>query len=947
MKTEPGIEELLRIVTGLVGEIRPGRAPVAKAGSHLERDLGLDSLARAELLLRIERNYAARLPESTLAEAETPADLWRALQSAAVSADTHRRTAGSGPIDAAVAPLAGEPPDSETPFVAPQDASTLVEMLLRLAEHHPERNHVRFLQAEQLAETLSYGQLAHQAETLARGLMRQGLKPGMSVAVMLPGGPDFFRAFFGILMAGGVPAPLYPPARATQIEEHLIRQAGILESCQAVFLLVSPEVRLPGRLLQARVAGLAHVVTIAELVQGEPPARDLPPVCAADTAFLQYTSGSTGDPKGVVLSHANLLANIRAWSAATALRSEDVCVSWLPLYHDMGLIGAWLGSLYNGMPLVLMSPLDFLARPQRWLWAIHNYRGSITAAPNFAYELCARRIPDEELVGLDLSSWRLAANGAEPVNPDTLSRFCERFAPFGFNPAAMTPVYGLAECTVGLAVPPPGRGARIDRVDRERLQQGIAAPSTLADAQAVPGCGMPLPGHRIRIADDGGEPLPERHVGHLEFGGPSATSGYFRNPEATRDLFRNGDDADGVRRTWLDSGDLAYLADGEVFLTGRVKDTMIRAGRNLYPYELEAAIGALPGVRRGCVAVFGVADARGGSERLVAVVETRAGADAEEQRRAIDVLGMQILGEPLDDVVLEPPHTVLKTSSGKIRRAAIRAHYLAGTLAAASHAPAWQVVRLLAGAVAARLRGGLRSASANCYAAWAWGLFAVLTPWVWIGVVIGRKRVGWHLARGAARLLLRLAGGGPRVSGMANLPLHGPCVLVANHASYLDSVVLLAALPRLPVFVAKGELLGNFFARTFLAALDTEFVERFDARQGVADARRLAARVSAGDCLMFFPEGTFFRPPGLLPFRLGAFQAAVEAQAALLPVAITGTRKALPDGTWRPRRHPIAIIIDTPLRPSGTDWDASLALRDAARARLLQLTGEPDAEEGA
>ncbi|MEK7738192.1 MAG: AMP-binding protein, partial [Pseudomonadota bacterium] len=338
------------------------------------------------------------------------------------------------------------------------------------------------LHGEEEAETLGYGELLSAAEAVAHGLLRRGLAAGATVAIMLPSGPDFFRAFFGALLAGGVPVPLYPPARASQIEEHLGRQAGILESCQASFLLVTAEVRLPGRLLQARVEGLSQVLTLVELVKpAEPmtdqPAPALPPLAAHDTAFLQYTSGSTGDPKGVVLSHANLLANIRAWSRAIALSPTDVVVSWLPLYHDMGLIGAWLGSLYNGLPLVLMSPLDFLARPQRWLWAIHRYRGTVSAAPNFAYEMCARRIPDEELAGLDLSCWRLAANGAEPVSDQTLTRFAERFAPYGFSAAALAPVYGLAECTVGLAVPPPGRGARIERVERARLEDdGLAVP---------------------------------------------------------------------------------------------------------------------------------------------------------------------------------------------------------------------------------------------------------------------------------------------------------------------------------------------------------------------------------------------------------------------------------------------------------------------------------------
>ena len=935
---------LLAVVAALLQEMKPGRVPVVALESQLERDLGLDSLARAELLLRIERTFGVRLPEATLAEAETPADLWRALHDA--------RAITTPPL---AAPAVDWSP-ADAAIGVPVGAATLVDVLRWHAEHQGQRLHMRYLHGEEEAETLSYGELLSAAEAVAHGLLRRGLAAGATVAIMLPSGPDFFRAFFGALLAGAVPVPLYPPARASQIEEHLGRQAGILESCQAAFLLVTAEVRLPGRLLQARVAGLSHVLTLVELVKPAEPMRDkpapaLPPLAAGDTAFLQYTSGSTGDPKGVVLSHANLLANIRAWSRAIALSPTDVVVSWLPLYHDMGLIGAWLGSLYNGLPLVLMSPLDFLARPQRWLWAIHRYRGTVSAAPNFAYEMCARRIPEEELAGLDLSCWRLAANGAEPVSAQTLTRFAQRFAPYGFSAAALAPVYGLAECTVGLAVPPPGRGARIERVDRARLEdEGLAVPAAgeaeeeaAAEALALPGCGFPLPGHETRIVDRDGRELPERRIGQLEFRGPSATSGYFSNPPASRRLFHDG---------WLDSGDLAYLANGEVFLTGRVKDIIIRAGRNLYPYELEAAIGDLPEVRRGCVAVFGVADAGSGSERLVAVVEIRPEVDSAADggkalRQAINELALKILGEPFDDVALAPPHAVLKTSSGKIRRAAIREHYLAGTLSVATRHPAWQVTRLLAAALAARLRGLLRSLAENLYAAWVWSLFALLAPLGWLAVVVGgrRGRFGWPVARAAARLLLRLAGAGLRVSGLPHLPASGPCVLVANHASYLDGLVLAAALPRAPVFVAKQELVDNWIARRFLVALGAEFVERFDAGQSLADLARLVESLRAGECLLVFPEGTFRRSPGLLPFRLGAFQAAAAAGAPLLPVAIVGSRAALPDESWRPRRQRIAVTVGTPIAPSGDGWAEVLALRDSARAQLLALTGEHDLEQ--
>jgi acyl-CoA synthetase (AMP-forming)/AMP-acid ligase II len=298
-------------------------------------------------------------------------------------------------------------------------------------------------------------------------------------------------------------------------------------------------------------------------------------------------------------------------------RKPDTFVSWLPLYHDMGLIGAWLGCLYFGAQLCVMSPLSFLIRPESWLWAIHQFRATLSGAPNFAFELCLNKIDDSNLQGLDLSSLRMIANGAEPVSVPTLRRFIERFGRYGFRPGAMAPVYGLAENSVGLAFPPAGRTPVIDRVDREALSnRGIAEPAKEGDPHPleIASCGFPLPGHEIRIVDELGYELGERREGRLEFRGLSATSGYFRNETKTRELFHGG---------WLDSGDRAYMAGGEVYITGRIKDIIIRAGQHIYPQEIEEAVTEIPGIRKGCVAVFGTADRATGTERVVVLAETR------------------------------------------------------------------------------------------------------------------------------------------------------------------------------------------------------------------------------------------------------------------------------------------------------------------------------------
>ncbi|NJD34217.1 MAG: AMP-binding protein, partial [Betaproteobacteria bacterium] len=848
--------QLLSLVDRLVAEVRPGGRSAATLDSKLDRDLGLDSLARVELLTRIEQAFAVRLDDAVLGAVETPRDLLMAIAAAApAAAETHLdRPAWQAP--------------EAVEELSPDSAATLVEILQWHARRHPERPHVLFQRSATQTDTLNYGTLLATARQVAAGLRGLGVVPGRCVALMLPTGLEFFHSFYGILLAGAIPVPIYPPTRPGQVEDHLRRQAGILQNCEAVALISFDAARMVARILSGLVPTLREVTTPQELCNKGSAAAPLADHRGQGTeiAFIQYTSGSTGNPKGVTLDHGNLLANIRAWGQAVALTPADVVVSWLPLFHDMGLIGAWLGSLYHACPLVLMSPLDFLARPERWLWAIHQYRGTVTAAPNFAFELCLRHLDPDRLQGLDLSSWRYAANGAEPVGAEPLARFAAAFRPYGFRPAALAPVYGLAECSVGLAVSPPGRGPLIDRVRREALAAGEALLAADDDAHALQlvACGRPLPGHEVRIVDESGSELPPRRVGRLEFRGLSATRGYYRNAEATARLIRDG---------WLDSGDLAYLADGDIVITGRIKDMIIRGGRNLYPYELEDAVGGLPGVRRGCVAVFGVGAAGQGTEKLVVVAESRETDDAARQEliRRIDGLTVDLLGTPPDDVVLAPPHAVLKTSSGKIRRSATREIYCGDGFGAGGRALWLQVLRLGAAGFWQGLRAVLRRGAEWLYGCYAWCVYGLLALPAVLGILL-LPDLGWRwrFVAALARTCARLCGIRLRIAGQDRLT-DGAAVFVANHASYVDAIVLAAVLPTHVGFVAKQELAAHPLAGSLLRRLGAVFVERFDARQGVDDVRRLA-EIAGNRPLFFFAEGSFTRHPGLRPFRLGAFQ---------------------------------------------------------------------------
>jgi len=933
------VEVILDIVRQVRTELHPnhGSSTAVTLDSLLERELGFDSLGRVELCARIERAFEVSLPEQTLATAESPRDLLRALRGA-------RPTAS---LTGAIGPAAPLPT-----LAPPAQAGTLPEVLDWYVRAAPERAHIHLLTEGGQEEVVSHAALLQGAQAVAAGLREQGLEPGQTVAIMLPTSRDYFHSFFGVLLAGGIPVPIYPPLRPAQIEEHLRRHARILANARVTLLITVAEARPLSRLLRSLVESMRAIVTVPELAARVTPAADETPrkkneallrspchnIGSGDTAMLQYTSGSTGNPKGVILTHANLLANIRAMGAAIKAGSGDVFVSWMPLYHDMGLIGAWLGSLYYAIPLVVMSPLLFLTRPELWLWAIHRHRATLSGAPNFGYELCLRRIEDRHIEGLDLSAWRVAFNGAEPVSPDTLVRFHERFAPYGLRAETQMPVYGLAESSVGLAFPPLGRAPLIDRIQREPFTHARHALPAAADephALRFVACGRPLPGHQVRIVDATGFEAGEREEGRLEFKGPSTTSGYFRNPEETRRLFR-GD--------WLDSGDLAYVAGGDIYITGRVKDIVIRAGRNIHPHELEEAVGNIAGIRKGCVAVFGVAAPGTGTERLVVLAETReTNTEAHERlREEINAVASALIGTPPDDVVLAPPHSVLKTSSGKIRRAASREQYERGAIGAGPQ-PLWrQFARLGWAALAPQWRRTAHAAGDILYAGYAWIVFWALAPWVWLAVAL----LPWPpfnrvIIRAAARLLIRLCASPLRVQGL-DQSIGGTSMVVANHASYIDGIVLAAVLPPVFCFVAKRELAGRFVARVFLRRIGAEFVERFDFQRGVEDTRRLTEAARAGRRLIFFPEGTFDRMPGLLPFHLGAFAAAAAADVPVLPVAIRGTRSILRSGQWFPRRGTIRVTIGAPLDPQGPDWPAAIKLRDAARAEILKTCGEPD-----
>ncbi|GLY88901.1 AMP-binding protein [Actinoallomurus iriomotensis] len=911
---------ILDLVRGLAAETRPfDPCPTVTLDSVLERELGLSSLELAELLVRAEEVFGVVLPAETLATVQTPRDLLRD-----VSAAPHEPAQRPRPP-----PVPGTRPAR---LALPEKASTLVDALRWHGEMVPDRTHVRVLDETGTADELTYGALNREAARAAAGLIEHGLAAGDKVAIMLPTGRSYFVTYMGVLMAGAIPVPVYPPARLSQLAEHLQRQYRILTNARATSMVTVPEAVPLGQRLRTRVVTLRDV-----LVPGDLDGSDggLPTADGDDIALLQYTSGSTGHPKGVVLTHRELLANIRAMGRAEAASPTDTFVSWLPLYHDMGLIGAWLSSMYFGVPLVVMPPQMFLSRPSRWLRAIGDQRGTISAGPNFAYELCLRKIDDAELQDLDLRCWRLAFNGAEPVRADTIERFAARFAAYGLRPEAITPVYGLAEACVGLTFPPLGRGPMIDRVVRERfLRSGRAVRAADDDRSAVRfvACGRPLPGYQVRVVGETGGELADRREGRIEFRGPSATGGYHRDPAGTQAL-RHGD--------WLDTGDLGYLADGELYVTGRVKDIIIRAGRNLHPEEIEAVVGGIEGVRAGCVAVFAAPDPGTGTERLVVLAEIRQADEAARAALRTRITGavVDLLGAPPDDVVLTAPHIVPKTSSGKVSRTAARAMYRRGTLRR-RHLPAWlRVPSLACGSIGYHVHRMCREGTAVAFAAYDWLLAIAMFPVVLaaLAVMPGQRRRR-RAVRAGIRLLARLTGTPVTVVGVDRLPA-GAWVAVANHASWLDGAALTAVLPESCCFVA-----GEIYARRRLSGfvlrcLGTEFVERVDRESGVRDTARLTAALRRGQRLVMFPEGRLAAAPRLRAFHMGAFVSAARAGVPVVPVTIQGTRSILCPGQCFPRHGAVRVTVESPIRPEGTGWAAAVQARQAAQTAIAHRSG--------
>lgn len=503
-------------------------------------------------------------------------------------------------------------------------------------------------------------------------LLGSGLVPGDRVGMVLSQPEDFVVTFLGALAAGLVPVPMYPPLSFGKLDGWAESAVNILHVAGAKLLVTDKQLANVLWQVMPRVKTLRDLVTVERLRSTQPAEGALPAVVASDIAFLQFTSGSTSAPKGVMVTHGNLVAN--CWAIATQglqLQPGDRALSWLPLYHDMGLIGMVLTPIVKCVEIIFIPTLTFVKRPNTWLAMMHRYRAHYSFGPNFAYALAARRASDEDVATWDLSEVKCMGCGAEPVHPATMREFAERFAPCGLRPGAIMPAYGMAEATLAMTFHAIDTPLLTASVDAESFRaDGVVRPGTPeAPALTFVSCGKPFPEHELRIIGSDGQSLPEGAEGEIEYRGPSVAAGYWQNPEATADAFRGG---------WLRTGDLGFLLDGNLYITGRSKDLIILNGRNHHPQAIEWAVQDLDGVRKGNVVAF----SRPGpdSEELVVVAEKKSDAGADLGAR-ITAAVAEALSLKVSDVVLLDAGQLPKTSSGKVQRRKTRELYLRGTLA--------------------------------------------------------------------------------------------------------------------------------------------------------------------------------------------------------------------------------------------------------------------------
>ena len=796
--------------------------------SSFQSDLGLSSLDLVELVVRCETRLDIEVPDEIAEQADTAAGWAKAIQE------------GSEQATAKSAYRIAPPSHDAVPL--PVNARTLVDVLRWHAEAAHGRVHIHLIH-EGDGRALTCDRMLTSASQAGRGLVSLGLVRNDPVAILLPTGADFFDAFFGVMLAGGIPVPIYPPADRLRIAEYVEKQIHILRNAGIRFLISFGEARSIARLLRINLPSLIDITTVDELhVLGSRTSARFPEPSAI--AMVQYTSGTTESPRGVTLTHEAVLANVRAIGATVQVRPGDAVVSWLPIASDLGLAGVWLFALYHATPLTLLAPQEFLERPESWLWAIHDSRATLSAAPNFAYEAAVRKIPAWALEGLDLSTWRVAINAGEAAMAGTMESFARRYAPFGFRREALTPAYGLSENSVGLCMPPVGRGP----VERD----------------GVYSVGPPLPGHEVRVLDGFGRLCRDGESGRLQFRGASQMRGYWNNEAATAAVVKDG---------WIDTGDVAFQAGGEIYFVGRTKDVIVRNGRQFPVEPIEAAVEKTPGIQLRGVAVVGTVEQTAGTEKLVVLAECTA--EAGEQPRVLKAVREAVLsvtGEEPDSIRLIPPGTLPRTANQKIRRVEARRLAAQSEIGKEPSAPAVQMAGLwIANTVNLARRG-------------TWKFWRALNERV--REIAARSAGGLLTLTGspgavqpAVRLALGIMGSRPTPEGTQ---MRGPVVIVSQRSNPMDAMSVVSLVENRVTLAGPETLIGlPGWAARMLQPLVVHTREEME------------AALKAGRTLVVFPDSPLGTAALRLRYRLSALEAAVNTGAPIVPLGMQIIRNRL------------------------------------------------------
>jgi fatty-acyl-CoA synthase len=523
-----------------------------------------------------------------------------------------------------------------------------------------------------LSETYTYAELREDALLAARRFIALGIKPGDRVALVAETGREFAAAFFGAVYAAAWPVPLPLPTSFGGRDAYVDQLAVQLKSCDPALFLFPPELAEFGKAAADQAGAASRPWDTLDSV--DPATGDLPTATPRDIAYLQYSSGSTRFPHGVAVTHHALLDNLRAHGIGLEVRETDRCVSWLPWYHDMGLVGCFLSPMSLQMSVDYLKTEDFARRPLAWLDMITRNPGTtVSYSPTFGYDICSRRMSSQTRAEdrFDLSRWRIAGNGADMIRPDVMQAFVDSFDAAGFKASAFCPSYGLAEATLAVSLMPPGEGIRLELVEEHELSGGTADAKRPRRYRAVVNCGKPVTGMKIEIRGPGGELLPDRGIGKVYVRGASVMHSYFRDPESTEACLQDG---------WLDTGDMGYMSGGYIFIVGRAKDMIIINGRNHWPQDIEWAVEQLPGFKSGDIAAFAITGPSG-EETPAVLVHCRV-SDNEERGRLRDEIRERVRAitgiTPVVELV--PPRTLPRTSSGKLSRVKARHLYLSGEI---------------------------------------------------------------------------------------------------------------------------------------------------------------------------------------------------------------------------------------------------------------------------